>query len=117
MGLQLRWQGGTWSATRYFLSFATRDAHITDARSLLAPGFVYVLSRDRFHASPPYLHGGLGEVQEAHWVSSTPALPIMSVAVNPGDFPLAVRLHDADTVKVRSEGAPWGFPWLDDGRA
>ena len=117
MGLQLRQQDGTWSATRYFLSFATRDVHVTDARSLLAPGFVYVLSRGGFHASPPYLHGGLGEVQEAHWVSRTPARPVMSVPVRPGDFPLAVRLHDADVVKARSQSDPWGFPWLDDGRA
>ena len=116
MGLQLRQQDGTWSAIRYFLSLATRDGHVTDARSLLAPGFVYVLSRDGFHASPPYLHGGLGKVQEAHWVSRTPALPVMSVPVSPGDFPLAVRLHDADTVKARSQSDPWGFPWLDDGR-
>ena len=116
MGLQLRQQGGTWSAMRYFLSLATRDAYITDAHSLLAPGFVYMLSRDGFYASPPYEHGGLGEVQEAHWVSRTPALPIMSVPVSPADFPLPVRLHDADTVKARSRSDPWGFPWLDDGR-
>ncbi len=117
MGLRLRQPGGTWSETRYFYSLATQDACVTDARSLLAPGFVYVLGREGFHASAPYVHGGLGEVQEAHWVSRTPALPVMSVPVSPDDFPLPVRLHDADVVKGRSQRAPWGFPWLDNRRA
>lgn len=116
MALRTRLSDGAWSGMRYFLSLAPQDACETDARSLLAPGFVYVLSRDGFHASPPYVHGGLGEVQEAHWVSRTPALPVISVPVSPGDFPLTVRLHDPGVVKARSRSAPWGFPWLDDGR-
>ena len=117
MGLRLRLSDGSWSQMRYFFSLASANASVQEARSLLAPGFVYVLDPGGFHASPPYEHGGLGMVQEAHWVSPAAVTPVLSVSVRPEDFPLPVRLHDADTVKSRSQRDPWGFPWLDAGQA
>ena len=110
MGLRLRLPDGEWSAMRYFLSLAARDPETLDARSLLAAGFVYVLPRTGFQPSPPYFHLGLGEVQEAHWVSSAPVRPLMSVPVSPDDFPLRVGLHEAATVRTRAAANPWGFP-------
>ena len=112
MGLRLRLPDGKWSGMRYFLSLAARNPAVSDTSSLQAPGFVYVLRRTGFQPSPPYLHLGLGEVQEAHWVSSGPVRPLMSVPVSPDDFPLKVRLHDAETVRARAAADPWGFPWL-----
>lgn len=112
MALQMR-QGGGWSQTRYFLSVAPRTPGATDARELLSPGFVYVLSSGGFTRSPPYEHGGLGYVQEAHWVNPDPVAPLMCLPVTPGDFPLPVRLHDAERVRRLSRRDPWGFPWLE----
>ena len=112
MALQLRLPDGSWSETRYFLSLAARESGVTDARSLLAPGFVYVLAREGFEQSPAHEHPGLGYVQETHWASLEPVRPLLIVPVTPDDFPLPVRLHDAQDVRARSEADPWGFPWL-----
>jgi len=115
MGLRLCLPDGHWSAMRYFLSYAPDDPAVADARTLLAPGFVYVLHQRSFQGSPPYEHPGLGFVQEAHWVSPEPVRPVLVVPVRPEDFPLPVRLHDALTVNARARSDPWGFPWLDEG--
>lgn len=113
MGLQ-QLVNGRWSAMRYFLSFASRDPDITNGRDLLAPGVVYVLERGGFIHSPAYEHGGLGFVQEAHWVNPSPVKPIMAVPVKPEDFPLPVRIHDDVQAMARAARHPWGFPWLDE---
>lgn len=111
MALQLL-ENGSWSRLRYFLSVAPKQPGITEARALLAPGFVYVLSQEGFTPSPAYQHGGLGFVQEAHWVNPQPVKPLFAVPVTPDDFPLPVRLHDAAQVTARAKSDPWGFPWL-----
>lgn len=111
MALQ-QWEHGQWSAMRYFYSLAPKSPQITDARSLLAPGAVYVVNRAGFMPSPAYEHGGLGRVREAHWVNPGSVRPLMVVPVTPADFPLPVRLHDAARVTAHSQTDPWGFPWL-----
>ncbi|PNY80134.1 hypothetical protein [Deinococcus koreensis] len=108
-----QWEDGQWSPMRYFYSVAPLASEVTDARTLLQPGAVYVLSRSGFRQSPAYEHGGLGLVLEAHWVNPKPVRPLMIVPVYPADFPLPVRLHDAARVKALSYSAPWGFPWLE----
>lgn len=113
MALQVA-QGTDWSAPRYFLSFAPRHAGVTDGRSLLSPGLVYVLPADGFERMPPYDWPGLGRVLEPHWVSPEAVTPLWSVPVSPADFPLPVRLHDAARVDALSGSDPWGFPWLGD---
>ncbi len=112
MALRVR-REGQWSEMRYFLSVAPRVPGVTDGRDLLAPGFVYVLDGTGFSPSPPYQHGGLGCVQEAHWVNPNPVTPLLCVPVTPADFPLPVRLHDAARVDALSASDPWGFPWLE----
>lgn len=112
MALQLKQEGG-WSPMRYFLSFAPHDPAVTDGRSLLAPGFVYVLPPEGFEPMPPYEWPGLGWVREPHWVNPHPVRPLLCVPVAPGDFPLPVRTHDANRVDPLSQLDPWGFPWLE----
>ena len=112
MALQ-QWENGQWSAMRYFYSVAPCSPEVTNARNLLKPGAVYVLSRAGFSQSAAYEHGGLGLVQEAHWVNPEPVRPLMTVPVTPADFPLPVRLHDAARVDALSQTDPWGFPWLE----
>lgn len=108
-----QWEDGQWSPVRYFYSVAPRSPEVADARFLLTPGAVYVLSRTGFSPSPAYDHGGLGRVLEPHWVSPDPVRPLMVVPVRPADFPLPVRLHDAARVNALSRADPWGFPWLE----
>ncbi|CAM3864750.1 hypothetical protein [Deinococcus frigens] len=115
MALQVR-EGGQWSGMRYFMSVAPRTPGASQARELLTPGFVYVLPRDGFIQSPPCEHGGLGYVQEAHWVNRALVTPLLRIPVTPEDFPLPVRLHDAAQVDARAKADPWGFPWLEVGR-
>lgn len=110
--LQLR-EGGRWSPMRYYLSLAPRGPAVTDGRSLLSPGVVYVLPRDRFGAMPPYDWPGLGTVREPQWVSPVPVRPLFRVPVTPDDFPLPVRTHDAARVDALCAADPWGFPWLE----
>ncbi|WP_424952560.1 hypothetical protein [Deinococcus sp.] len=106
-------EGGRWSATRYFLSFAPRDAQVASGGSLLTNGFVYVLPRGGFEQMPPYTWPGLGEVREPHWSSPQAVRPILRVAVSPDDFPLPVRLHHAARIDSLAQADPWGFPWLE----
>lgn len=113
MGLRML-EEGRWSEMRYFFSVAPRIPEVTDARKLLKSGFVYVLTRNGFIPSPPYEHGGLGYVQEAHWVNPNPVTPLLCVPVTPADFPLPVRLHDAARVDALCADDPWGFPWLEE---
>jgi len=112
MALQVQQLSGEWSPTQYFLSLAPRDPAVTDGRSLLAPGFVYVLPPQGFEQMPPYDWPGLGTVREPHWISSDAVRPVLRVAVAPADFPLTVRTHDAARVDALCRAAPWGFPWL-----
>lgn len=114
--LQVR-EGSGWSRMRYFLSFAPRDPAVADGRSLLAPGFVYVLRQDGFKQMPPYDWPGLGMVREPHWVSPNPVRPLLRVPASPADFPLPVRVHDAARVDALSQHDPWGFPWLSENGA
>nr|WP_216328892.1 hypothetical protein [Deinococcus aestuarii] len=112
--VQVREADGGWSPMRYFLSLAPRDRSITDGRSFLSPGFVYVLPRGGFEPMPPYEWPGMGEVREPHWVSPNPVRPLLCVPVSPADFPLPVRTHDAARVDALSQLDPWGFPWLEE---
>lgn len=112
MGLRQR-DGDSWSAMRYFMSVGMDGPGHTDGRALLAPGTVYVLDAAGFEPSPPYVHPGLGEVQEAHWVSPVAVRPLLAVPVAPTDFPLPVRVHDTAVIRERARREPWGFPWLE----
>lgn len=116
MALQVREADG-WTSMRYFLSLAPRKGTVKDGRSLLAPGFVYVLPPDGFEPMPPYEWPGLGAVREPHWVSPHPVQPVLCVPVTPADFPLPVRTHDAAQVDARCAAGPWGFPWLEEWEA
>lgn len=116
MGLKLM-EGGEWSAMKYFLSYGTSNPEISDGRELMAPGFVYVMTRKGFQLSPPYQHAGLGYVQEAHWVNLDSVQPLMCVPVAPKDFPLPVRVHDAEALRARARLDPRGFPWLCENEA
>lgn len=116
MTLQVREEGG-WSASRSFLSLAPRGPAVTDGRSLLSPGAVYVLPPQGFESMPPYEWPGLGTVREPQWVSPVPVRPLFQVAVTPDDFPLPVRTHDAARVDALCAADPWGFPWLEEGAA
>lgn len=111
MCLQLKTPQG-WSEKVYFYSLGRQD-FITPVTDLMSSGFIYVLDRTGFLASPPYQHGSLGLIQEAHWVNPKPVQTLMCIPVQPNDFPLSVHLHQADEVKHRSNINPWGFPWLD----
>lgn len=111
------WEGNRWSRMRYFLSFAPQDPAVTDGRSLLAPGFVYVLPPDGFEQMPPYEWPGVGRVREPHWVNPNPVKPLLCVPVSPADFPLPVRVHDATRVVALSQTDPWDFPWLSENGA
>lgn len=113
MGLRLK-QGGQWTEMLYVLSIAPKDSAKVDARALLTSGYVYVLEREGFELSPEYDHPGLGYVQEAHWVNPNLVRPLFAIPVSPDDFPLPVRLHDADRVGARCAIDPWGFPWLSE---
>ena len=53
MALQLR-EGDSWSPTRYFLSLAPVAPNVSDGRSLLQPGSVYVLPSHGFEQMPAY---------------------------------------------------------------
>ncbi|WP_184026407.1 hypothetical protein [Deinococcus budaensis] len=117
MALQVQQPGGEWSSMRYFLSLAPRDPAVTDGRSLLSPGFVYVLPRAGFEQMPPYDWPGLGTVREPHWVSPDGVRPLLCVPVTPADFPLPVRRHDAARVDALCAADPWGFPWLSENGA
>ncbi|WP_232337348.1 hypothetical protein [Deinococcus arboris] len=105
--------GGEWSTPHYFLSLAPCDPVVTSGRALLSPGTVYVLPSAGFEQMPPYDWPGLGRVQEPHWVSPQPVTPLLAVPVQPSDFPLPVRTHDAAQVDALCGQDPWGFPWLD----
>lgn len=114
------WQGDQWSRMKYFLSFGPldpTDLATTDGRPLMSPGYVYVLPRAGFEQTPAYEWPGIGTVQEAQWFNPAPVRPLMCVKVKPDDFPLPVRVHDADRVDPLSESDPWGFPWLGDTEA
>lgn len=115
MALQV-WEGGAWSPMRYFLSLAPVDPGVTDGRSLLQPGSVYVLPPHGFEQMPAYSWPGLGDVLEPHWANPQPVRPLMRVSISPDGFPLPVRIHDAARVDVRSQSDPWGFPWLEPDR-
>lgn len=112
MALQVREADGSWSPMRYFLSLAPRDPGETDGRSLLSPGFVYVLP-EGFEQMPPYDWPGLGTVREPHWVNPNPVQPLLCVPVTPADFPFPVRTHGAARVDALCASDPWGFPWLE----
>ena len=60
-----------------------------------------------------YNWSGLGDVLEPHWANLQRVEPFMRVPVSPADFPLPVRLHDAERVDALSQSDPWGFPWLE----
>lgn len=109
MALQVQGEDG-WSGMRYFLSLAPRGPAVLEGRSLLSPGFVYVLSPQGFDPMPPYEWPGLGTVREPQWVSPTPVRPLLPVPVTPDDFPLSARTHDAARVDARCAADPWGFP-------
>lgn len=115
MALQLR-EGGSWSPTRYFLSLAPVAPNVSNGRSLLQPGSVYVLPSHRFEQMPAYTWPGLGDVLEPHWANPEPVEPVMRVPVSPDDFPFPVRTHDAARVDTLSQSDPWGFPWLEPDR-
>ena len=115
MALRLRGPDGSWTPVRYFYSLSRQDPGEREGRALLRTGTVYVLAHSGFTASPPYEHGGLGWVQELHWVHPGPVIPLWAVPVSPEDFPLPVRIHDAEQVSERSRADPWGFPWLEEG--
>ncbi len=105
--------GPEWTSMRYFLSFASDVSGLNVGSDLLSPGFVYVLPADGFEQMPSYLWPTLAEVLEPHWVNPAPVTPLLCVPVTPEDFPLPVRLHDAEQVAGRARADPWGFPWLD----
>ncbi|MPY67306.1 hypothetical protein F8S09_11485 [Deinococcus sp. SDU3-2] len=113
MALQIRKEGG-WSTMRYFLSLAPRGPAVPDGRSLLSPGWVYVLPLQGFDPMPPYEWPGMGTVREPQWVSPDPVRPLFRVPVAPDDFPLPVRTHEAARVDARCAADPWGFPWLEE---
>lgn len=113
MALEVRKPGGGWTPTQYFLSLAPRDRAVPGGRSLLSPGFVYVLPPGGFEPMPPYDWPGLGAVREPHWVHPGPVEPLLRVPVTPADFPFPVRTHDAARVDALSQADPWGFPWLE----
>ncbi|WP_135230310.1 hypothetical protein [Deinococcus fonticola] len=97
---------------KYFLSLAPRWGTVSDGRTLLTPGFVYVLPPDGFIQMPAYDWPGLGTVQEPHWVNPNPVEPLMCLPVKPQDFPLPVRVHHAGRGDALCASDPWGFPWL-----
>ena len=112
MALQVQGPGG-FGPFHYFLSLAPQGEWAGTGRDLLSPGCVYVLPADGFEPAPIYEWLGLGMVREPQWVCPHSVLPLFAVAVGPDDFPLPVRLHDADVVDARCAADPWGFPWLD----
>lgn len=97
---------------KYDLSLAPRSGEVTEGRTLMTPGFVYVLPPDGFEQMPAYDWPGLGTVCEPHWINPKSVSPTMCIPVEPDDFPLLVRVHDADRVDALCESDPWGFPWL-----
>lgn len=97
----------------YFLSLATDDPQVKEARELLASGFVYVLPHADFEKMPAYDWPSYGQTQEPQWLCPHEVTPLGCLAVGPKDFPLPVRLHDRATVDARCQADPWGFPWLD----
>ena len=97
---------------KYFLSLAPKSGPVSDGRTLMTPGFVYVLPPDGFEQMPAYDWPGLGTVLEPQWVNPNPVRPLLCVAVTPDDFPFPVRVHDAERVDARCRLDPWGFPWL-----
>lgn len=105
-------RGAGWSAPVYFHALGTTDHAVTTARALMGPGAVHVLGPEGFVASPPYEHGGLGRVREAHLVASGPVAPLLTVPVTPEDLPLTTRLYDAAAARRAAAADPWGFPWL-----
>lgn len=111
LAVQVR-QGAGWSAMHHFLSLAPKDLSVTDGRSLLSDGWVYVLPSAGFKQMPPYDWPGLGEVLEPHWACPEMVAPVMRVPVSPADFPLPVRTHDAARVDGLAQTDPWGFPWV-----
>ncbi len=112
MALQLR-EGDSWSPTRYFLSLAPVDPNVSNGRSLLQPGSVYVLPSHGFEQMPAYTWPGLGDVLEPHWANPQPVESVMRIPVSPDDFPLLVKIHDAARIDALSRRDPWGFPWLE----
>ena len=112
MALRLRLPGGDWTDIQYFYALGHPAGAPAQARDLMGPGFVYVLSPEGFEPSPPYAHPGLGFVQEAHAVCPHPVRPLMAVPVGPEDFPLPVRTFDQGVLRERARLEPWGFPWL-----
>ncbi|WP_291424104.1 hypothetical protein [Deinococcus sp.] len=111
--LQLRQASGL-SDPYYFLSLAPRETSPESGRDLMAPGVVYVLPSAGFEPMPEYDWPGLGQVLEPQWICPHAVKPLFAVPVTSNDFPLPVRLHDADTVDARCAADPWGFPWLAD---
>ena len=77
-------------------------------------GFVYVCPPSGFAQMQPYDWPGVGRVLEPHWFSPDPVRPLWAVPVEPADFPLPVRLHDAARVDALCQSSPWGFPWLEE---
>lgn len=116
MALQRRQEDG-FGSMKYFLSLAPRKGVVPDGRRLMTPGFVYVLPPDGFEQMPAYDWPGLGTVQEPHWINPGEVAPLLCVPVEPDDFPLPVRVHDAAQVDARCESDPWGFPWLCENKA
>lgn len=114
--IQVR-EKGRWSPMKYFLSFGPIDPQETNGRALLSAGFVYVLHGKGFEQTPVYEWPGLGEVLEAQWVNPDPVVPLLCIPVSPDDFPLPVRVHDAEAVRARAKLDPWGFPWLCENEA
>ena len=110
---QLRLEGGGWSPMKYFLSFGPRDKAISDGRAVMTAGFVYVLPSEGFEQAPPFVWPELGEVLEAQWVNPNAVKPLMCLPIAPDDFPLPVRVHDAERAAALAESDPWGFPWLE----
>lgn len=113
MAQQVR-QAGAWSPMQYFLSFGPKDSAQTDGRALMTAGFVYLLSGQGFEQAPVVEWPNLGSCLEAHWFSARPVIPLMCVPVVPDDFPLPIRVHDADRADALAASDPWGFPWVID---
>lgn len=116
MALQVQTEGSL-SPAFYYLSFAPSSDWHGKGRDLLRAGTVYVLPPTDFEQMARYEWPTLGQVLEPQWVNPNPVAPLFAVPVAPEDFPLPVRLHDADLVDARCAADPWGFPWLDDQEA
>ena len=106
--------GGQWSPMQYFLSFGPRDPAMQEGRALMTPGFVYVLPRTGFEQAPVLNWPGVGLCLEAHWVCPHPVRPLMVLPVIPEDYPLPVRVHDAERNDALAQRDPWGYPWLSE---